>query len=63
MTKVIIEQIEASIKHPLNTFHISVYLDAMYIPVRRETVPKEAIYIAVGIREDGSKELTAYMID
>ena len=63
MTKVIIEQIEASIKHPLNTFHISVYLDVTYIPVRREIVPKEAIYIAVGIREVSSEELLAYTID
>lgn len=34
----------------------------MYIPVRLETVSKEAVYIAAGIREDGSKEVLAYTI-
>lgn len=35
---------------------------ATYIAVRRDTVSKEAIYIAVGIREDGSKEVLTYTI-
>ena len=39
-----------------------VYLDATYIAVRRDTVSKEAVYIAVGIREDGSKEVLGYTI-
>lgn len=38
------------------------YLDATYIAVKRETVSKEAVYLAVGIREDGSKEVLAYTI-
>lgn len=37
-------------------------LDATYIAVRRYTVSKEAVYIAVGIREDGSKEVLVYTI-
>lgn len=38
------------------------YLDATYISVRRDTVSKEAVYIAVGIRQEGSKEVLAYTI-
>ena len=30
--------------------------------MRRDTVAKEAVYIAVGIREDGSKEVLGYTI-
>ncbi|KFN12082.1 transposase, Mutator family protein [Bacillus pseudomycoides] len=33
-----------------------------HIALRRETVSKETVYIAVGICEDGSKEVLAYSI-
>ena len=62
MTQVMGEQVEAFNKRELCSRYICVYLDATYIPVRRETVSKEAVYIAVGIREDGSKEVIAYTI-
>lgn len=62
MTKVVTEQVEAFNKRPLNARYVCVYLDATYIPVRRETVSKEAVYIAVGIREDGSKKVLSYTI-
>lgn len=62
MTKVISETVEAFHQHSLHNRYICVYLDAMYIAVRRGIVLKEAIYIAVGIREDGSKEVLAYTV-
>ena len=31
-------------------------------PLKRQTVSKEAIYIAIGIREDGTKEVLSYAI-
>jgi transposase-like protein len=62
MTKVMTEQVDAFNKRPLSARYVCVYLDATYIPVRRETVSKEAIYLAVGIREDGSKEVLSYTI-
>ncbi|WP_430651017.1 transposase [Escherichia coli] len=36
-------------------------MDATYIPLKRQTVSKEAIYIAIGIREDGTKEVLIVM--
>lgn len=62
MTKTISENVEAFQKRPLHNRYVCVYLDATYIAVRRDTVSKEAVYIAVGIREDGSKEVLAYTI-
>ena len=62
MTKVVTERVEAFNKRPLNAHYVCVYLDAMHIPVRRETVSKEAVYIAVRICEDGSKEVPSYTI-
>ncbi|SCL85890.1 Mutator family transposase [Bacillus cytotoxicus] len=62
MTKIVSEQVKAFNQRPLHTRYVCVYLDATYIAVRRETVSKEAVYIAVGICEDGSKEVLAYTI-
>lgn len=62
MTKVMTEQVEAFHNRPLNARYVCVYMDATYIAVRRDTVSKEAISIAVGIREDGSKEVLTYTI-
>ncbi|BDP74605.1 hypothetical protein EfmAA96_23900 [Enterococcus faecium] len=39
-----------------------IFMDATYIPLKRQTVSKEAIYIAIGIREDGTKEVLSYAI-
>ncbi|MGE7623196.1 IS256 family transposase [Viridibacillus sp. NPDC096237] len=62
MTKAMSEQVEAFQARALSARYACVYLDATYIALKRETVEKEAVYIAVGIREDGSKEVLAYTI-
>src|SRR5699024_2886178 len=62
MTKTVSETVEAFNNRPLHDRYVCVYLDATFIPVRRDTVSKEAVYIAVGIREDGSKEVLTYTI-
>lgn len=62
MTKAVSETVEAFNNRPLHNRYVCVYLDATYIAVRRDTVSKEAIYIAIGIREDSSKEVLAYTI-
>jgi putative transposase len=62
MAKAMTGQVEAFIRRPLSARYVCVYLDATYIAIKRETVSKEAVYPAVGIREDGSKEVLAYTI-
>jgi transposase-like protein len=62
MTKVMVEQVDAFAKRTLSKRYVCVYIDATYIAVKRETVSKEAVYLAVGIREDGSKEVLTYAI-
>ncbi|GAQ19844.1 transposase [Oceanobacillus picturae] len=62
MTKAMGEEVEAFRQRPLSNRYVCVYLDATFLPVKRDTVTKEAVYIAVGIREDGSKEVLAYTI-
>lgn len=62
MTKTMTEQVEAFNKRMLSARYVCIYLDATFISVRRETVSKEAVYLAVGIRDDGTKEVLAYTI-
>lgn len=56
------EQVEAFKSRPLNKRYVCVYLDATCISLKRDTVSKETVYIAVGIREDGSKKVLAYTV-
>lgn len=62
MTKAMREQVDAFKHRPLAARYACIYLDATYIALKRDTVSKEAVYIAVGIREDGSKEVLAYAV-
>ena len=62
MTKVLNEQVEAFNNRSLSSPYVCVYLDATYIALKRDTVSKEAVYIAVGICPDGSKEVLSYTI-
>ena len=62
MTKVLEEHIEAFHNRPLNNRYAVIYLDATHLPVRRETVQKEAVYIAIGTTPEGHKEILAYDI-
>ncbi len=62
MTKAMSEQVEAFKTRTLYSRYVCVYLDATYIALKRDTVSKEAVYIAVGIREDGFKEVLTYTI-
>lgn len=62
ITKVRGKQVDAFKNLRLASRYTCVSLDATYIVVKRDTVSKETIYIAIGIREDGSKEILAYTI-
>jgi putative transposase len=62
MTKVMAEHVDAFTKRTLEKRYVCVYIDATFIAVKRETVSKEAVYLAVGIRKDGSKEVLTYTI-
>ena len=50
---------EAFKAFPLDTRYVCVYLDTTCISLKRDTISKKVVYIAVGIREDGSKEVLA----
>ncbi|GMA45874.1 IS256 family transposase [Tetragenococcus muriaticus] len=62
MTKALTEEVQAFKTRALHQEYVAVFMDATYIPLKRQTVAKEAVYIAIGIREDGTKEVLGYTI-
>ena len=62
ITKSFTEEVTAFKGRELHDSYAAIYMDATYIPLKRKTVAKEAIHIAVGIRPDGSKEVLSYAI-
>jgi len=62
MTMAVNDLVEAFNNRILPSRYTCIFLDATVIPLRRDTVEKEAVYVAVGIREDGTKEVISYYI-
>lgn len=54
--------VKAYHERPLNKRYTVVYLDATDLPIRRDTVERDPIYLVVGITIEGYKELLAYNI-
>lgn len=62
ITKAVTEQVQAFHERTLHSQYVCSYLDATYLPLRRDTVAKEAIHLALGIRPDGTKEILNYQV-
>src|SRR5699024_1926999 len=61
-TQLVSEDVHAFHERKLEKRYVCIYLDATHIPIRRQTVEKEAIYIAIGITEEGTKEVLDFTI-
>jgi transposase-like protein len=57
LTKNFQEQRECWQNRQLEEEYYFAYIDALYIPVRRETVQKEAFYAVIGLRKDLKREI------
>lgn len=66
-----VSNITAQVKNLVQEFHrqtfrhhqyVCVFLDATYVPLKRDTVEREAVNVAIGIRSDGGKEVLDYSI-
>ena len=62
ISKEMIPKVEAYHQRHLSDKFFCVYLDATYVPLRRETFEREAVYIAIGIKPNGHKEVIDYCI-
>lgn len=63
ITKVVDEQVTAFHSRPIfHSQYVCLFLDATYIPLRRDAVQKEAVHIALGITSSGEKEILDSLI-
>lgn len=62
ITDVVLEDIEEWQKRPINKRFTVLYLDALFIKLRRDTVDKEAVYVAMGVSEDGHREILGFYV-
>ncbi|OUQ75025.1 IS256 family transposase, partial [Lactobacillus gallinarum] len=62
ISKQMIPKVEAYHQRKLSDKFFCVYLDATYVPLRRETFEREAVYIVIGIKPNGHKEVIDYCI-
>ena len=45
----------------LEYYHV-LFIDALYFPLKRDTVEKEAIYLILGVRPEGNREILGFFI-
>jgi transposase-like protein len=39
-----------------------IYIDATYVPLMRDSVSKEAVYVVLGVKSDGRREILSYFL-
>jgi len=42
---------------PLSEKYFAIFIDALFVPIRRDCVSKEAFYVALGLKADGTREI------
>ena len=62
LTEIATEEIQKWKERRLDRRYPVIFVDGTYFPMRRGFVSKEAIYVILGIREDGRREILAYDI-
>jgi putative transposase len=62
ITSTVLEDIEQWQKRPLEKRYAVIYLDGLYIKLKRDTVSSEVIYLAMGINEEGYREIIGFYI-
>jgi transposase-like protein len=60
LSKVADDEVEKWRKRRLKDRYPVILIDATFFPVRRGGIEKEPVYIALGIREDGRREILGY---
>jgi len=62
ITGTVLEDIEQWQDRPLEKRYSVIYLDGMYVKLKRSTVRSEVIYLAMGINEDGNRQILGFYI-
>ena len=62
LTEIAVEKIEAWRKRKLSEDYFAIYLDATYLSVRRGEVEKEPVYVALGLKSNGTREVLGFWL-
>ena len=62
ITNTVLEDVEAWQQRPLEKRYSVIYLDGIYIKLKRSTVSSEVIYLAMGINEDGYRQILGFYV-
>src|SRR5690606_29376082 len=62
ITDVVKEDIEKWHHRPLSKRYSVLYLDGLYVKLRRDTVEKEVIYVVLGVNEEGYREVLDFFV-
>lgn len=62
ITNVALEDVQKWHQRPLNKRYSVLYLDGMYIKLRRDVVGQEVIYFALGVTEEGYREILGFYV-
>jgi len=59
ITSTFYEQMQRWRERPLDEHYLAVYIDAIQLKIRRDTVSSEAFYVLLGVNEDYTREVLA----
>lgn len=62
ITDVALEEIEQWHKRPLKKRYSVIYIDALHLKLRRETVSSDAVYFILGVNEEGYREVLDFFV-
>ena len=63
ITDITVPEIQKWTSRPLDKRYIAIFMDAMFFSLRRETVQKECVIFAMGIRETGQYEILGFYMN
>ena len=62
LTQVVEEEVREWRNRPLAREYYAIYLDGTFLSVRRGKTAKEPVYLALGIRPDGHREILGFWL-
>lgn len=62
ITDVIMEDVQEWQQRPLHNRYSVLYLDGTYLKLRRQEVASEVVYVIVGVRDDGFREIVDFFV-
>ena len=63
ITEITVTEINTWRSRPLEKRYIAIFMDAMFFSLRRDTVEKECVIFAMGIRENGNYEILGFYMN